>query len=196
MKKKVIFLLCFLGIIAFISSYLLAKLLHNIGRYKVCNDTTTVCINNSEPDLSDETDKRYAEIKNKDEINYNTTTDDTLLCETENGLSVIESPSDSSDPENKYYKYVLSKYTYYSELDSIDISIDEAIQKIYEVLPDDIVESKRKIDNNSGFIYIFYKSSSGNFIASLNTKILDCTNGIYTYDTNKIVGISYLKEFN
>lgn len=196
MRKKYIYFLSLAAILSFFLSYTLLKLFYPLEKNTINTDltNTTLFINNAVPDLSDETDKRYEEIKDKSQIDYNSTIYDSLFYETENGLSTIELISEIPRINDKSYTYILDKFSYCSELDSIDISLDEAIRKIEKVLPDDIVENKRKIDTNTGNIYIFYTSSIGNFVVSLKTGILECINETYSYDMDRIVGISYLKE--
>lgn len=136
---------------------------------------------------------RY-EIVDKNKLKYERADSYLYLYETETDF--VGSPLLDTMPniDDKKYDNILLSYTFACEFIPISMNYDKAVEYAKSVLPDDIREERIKFDNNTGIIHIVYSSSTGNFVAGLNTKILSTQNGEYTYDKGCITGISYLKE--
>jgi len=163
-------------------------------------NTSYICpiTNNIPKDEIDNTliAERYKTVK-KEDLTYEVTQSSHYFYESENDLISSYFLDEIPNVDDKKYGDILEDYTYACEINSIDITYDEALDLVYKVLPDDIKKEREKFNEKgkSKHTNIIFSSSKGNFIVSLAHPIVSCVNGVETLDTNCVVGISYLREY-
>lgn len=199
MKRKRTAIICF-AVIAFeVVLLLVAYISYKPKDYKNHVVTTKkVVVNKPKHEKKDTTISQKNNNKiDKSKIDYNKKSEDLDIpfLKTDNGLVAVTAFQETPENYTSAYYNVIDKYTYACEVYKINLTVSEAINMISEVLPDDIVETERKYSKSEGILEIFYKSSLGNFAACLNYDCTGSTNGINDYNKERIVGISYLKEF-
>ncbi|NLK95311.1 MAG: hypothetical protein GX275_09010 [Clostridiales bacterium] len=191
MKRKIVILLCLVTILVGSLSYILLKTFYE----SPVKDTDSTVTNNEVINNDEEKKPSNGPYINKDNLDYNTKSDSIGFYETEEGLTSVYLLQKTPNDDKGIYYYILSNYSFSSEVERLNITLNQAKDIVLERLPDDISEDKRIYDSSSGSTYIFYKSSSGNFVASLKHSIISTTNGIANYDKERIAGISFLKKW-
>lgn len=140
----------------------------------------------------DEVNENYKKL-NKNELSYNVQPGN-LFIETKDGF--VGSESGLVAVDDKKYGYILQEYTYATEVNSTKMRLEDAMDLIKSVLPDDINELRRKYDESTQHTDIVYNTSQGNFIASVAYDLEQAES--IEFDPNNlndmIIGISYMKE--
>ena len=137
---------------------------------------------------NDTIDKRYENL-NKEELTY-----DTLKKSNEDNNETITQVYKADSISNDNYEDILLGFTYFSEDNASDFTYDEAIDLVKKVLPDDIEQVDKVLDNEVNKEYIYYKSSKGNFRVGLCYGYRFNEDNVEEVDKNLIVGIDYSKE--
>ena len=135
-------------------------------------------------------DERYENV-NKEEISY-----DPLVESSEDDNSEVKTQVYLADSikNDTNYKSILLGFTYFLESNPSNLTYDEAIELVKNVLPDDIEKVNTVIDDEANKEYIYYKSSKGNFRVGLCYGYKFNEENIEEVDKNLIVGIDYSKE--
>ena len=174
-----------------------SKVSNNDGEDKSNEPLSTKEIENHIPYINEDSeeidsniiDKRYENV-NKEELSY-----DPLAESKEDNSEVVTqvymADSISNDDD---YKDILLGFTYFAEINSSNLTYDEAIKLVKRVLPDDIEKVNTVLDNEVNKEYIYYKSSKGNFRVGLCYGYKFNEENIEVVDKNLIVGIDYSKE--
>lgn len=174
-----------------------SKVSNNDGEDKSTEPLSTKEIENHIPYINEDSeeidsniiDKRYENV-NKEELSY-----DPLAESKEDNSEVVTqvymADSISNDDD---YKDILLGFTYFAEINSSNLTYDEAIKLVKRVLPDDIEKVNTVLDNEVNKEYIYYKSSKGNFRVGLCYGYKFNEENIEVVDKNLIVGIDYSKE--
>ena len=135
-------------------------------------------------------DERYENV-NKEELSY-----DPLVESSEDDNSEVKTQVYLADSikNDTNYKSILLGFTYFLESNPSNLTYDEAIELVKNVLPDDIEKVNTVIDDEANKEYIYYKSSKGNFRVGLCYGYKFNEENIEEVDKNLIVGIDYSKE--
>lgn len=143
---------------------------------------------------NDVIDERYQTV-DKNLLKYDLAKGDEYSFEYIDGFAVNSPLRDLKPINDKKYIPILLGYTYLSEVNSTNVSYNEAISMVKKVLPDDITEERVKESKEIPKKYIFFKSSKGNFVVGLNYG-RDMNKSMTEYNKDLIVGIHYLKQIN
>lgn len=133
-------------------------------------------------------DKQYNKINdnNKESISYDYTypSDMLVYADYNDGLKLVTGSIKAELASDRLYKDILMGYRYDAKYNPIDVSYEDALNRVKKLLPNDIEEEKNTENKEENAKYIFYKSKKGNFVVSLT----------YGETKDKVVGIKYFKE--
>lgn len=135
-------------------------------------------------------DERYKNVK-KEELSYNPIE---KITKNDNSEQITKIYYADSIKQDTFYKDVLQGFTYFSEINSINLTYDEAIELVKKVLPDDIEKVNFILDKEFNKEYIYYNSSQGNFRVGLCYGEEFDNENLEEIHTKSVVGIDYSKE--